>query len=44
MQEFLKFVNKIHDLGKCIQGDCEVKSFLVALKDDIFNEELSYDS
>ena len=43
IQEFFEFTKKVHDMAQCSEDDCDVKSFLTKLNDDIFNEELSYD-
>ena len=43
MQEFWTFTNKIHEMAKCKEADCDFDKFLKKTKDVLFNEELSYD-
>ena len=44
LQDVLKFTNKVHNMDTCDEKECDIKSLLTKLEDDIFNEELSYDS
>ena len=43
LQDFFKFTKKVHNMAMCNNEDCDVKSFLLKLESDIFNENLSYD-
>ena len=43
MQEYWTFTNKVHEMAKCKEADCDTDKFLKKTKDVPFNEELSYD-
>ena len=44
MQSFWEFIEHVHQVANCNNEECDIDKFLNEIKDNLFNEELDFNS